>query len=290
MSILGTKTWQTTGTISALNGMVELDCDGSASAVISVSGTFIGSLTFTGSESTVAESGIQGGRLAFKSGVGSLGENVVKFTATTGNTEYRIVTGGKSVRVKATSYTSGTSTIKILATQNASTVFINGPVHNTFEEAIRGGRAFSAGTGVQSLSGSNYLKYRFSNPSDSGVNCFVTLRKTVTATTTTFLTSQLVISPSAITSPTTVTPSNLKTGGVASVVSFTHKNEATALTGGTLVGGLPIPLNAISLDIDVIRLVQPGEVFGYQIQAGGGGLGSAIQTGMSVIWFEETIN
>jgi predicted secreted protein len=284
------STWQTTGTINSLNGTVELDAPGSSSAIISVSGTFVGSLTFTGSGATVAENGIQGGRLAFKSGVGSLGTNVIDIKGTSVNNEYRIVTGGKSIRVKMTSYTSGTATVKITASAEASTVFINGPVHDAFEEAVRAGRAFSAGTGFQAITGSNYLKYRFANPANSGVNAFVTIRRTVTATTTEFLNSQLVINPSAITTPTVVTPSNLKTGGVSSLIEFTTKLEATALTGGIITGGLPIPLNGIPLNIEVIRLVQPGEVFGYQIQGAGGPLSQSVSCGVAVIWYEENIN
>lgn len=42
MSIFGTRFYNKNGTISALNGTLELDCDGSASAVVSVTGNFIG--------------------------------------------------------------------------------------------------------------------------------------------------------------------------------------------------------------------------------------------------------
>lgn len=278
------------GEISSLNGMVEIDCAGTASATISVSGTFTGTLTVTGSGSTVAENGIQGGRLLFKSGVGSLGANWVKHDTSTGDAEYRVNTGGKSLRVKMTSYESGTAKIKIAATVSPSIVFVNGPVHNALEEAVRAGRAYSAGTGFQAVSGSNYLKYRFYNPIDSGVNCFVTLRKTITATTSQFLTSQLVLDPDPITGGINATPANLRNGSPDSVVQFSWKYESTPLVGGTVVGGLPIPLNGVALDIEVLRLVQPGELFGYQIQGAGGPLSQAILSSMALIWYEETIN
>jgi hypothetical protein len=284
-----TTTWQTSGTISALDGAVELDAPGSASAIIAIMGTFVGVLTFTGSGATVAEDGTQGNRIVLKSGVGSTGTNTVKHTGTSVDNEYRIATGGKSIRVKMTAYTSGTATVRITASAEPSTIFVNGPVHTSFEEAVRDGRAFSAGTGFQSIATTNYLKYRFSNPSDSGVNAFVTIRRTVTATTSAFLNSQLVISPDAMTTPTAVTPANLRTGGVTSDIDFTFKNDAAALSGGTLTGGLPIPLNGIPLNIDTVRLVQPGEVFGYQIQ-GAGTLAQPVSCAVAVIWHEETVN
>jgi hypothetical protein len=116
-----------TGTIDALNEMIELDCPGSSSAVVSVTGTFDGVLTVTGSGETVQQDGTQGGRLVFKSGVGSIGENKIRNEGDSIDTEYRIVTGGKSVRVKATEWSSGSCVVRITASPNPSIIFINGP-------------------------------------------------------------------------------------------------------------------------------------------------------------------
>lgn len=282
------KNYTIDGTISALNGTVELDCPGSASAVIQVNGTFNGILEVTGSGDPVSANGIQGGRLVFKSGVGSIGENLIRNNGEALATEYRIVTGGKSVRVKAISWTSGTVAVQITSSPHPSAIFINGPIHNAFEEAVRAGRAFSAGTGAQELS-TQTLNMTFQNPADSNVNCFVTLRRFSNdrANTSNMLQAGLVLSFSDITGGTVVTPNNLKTGGTTSVVDFTYKIDSAPI--GTAVLETPLALNGIPTSIDVVRLVQPGEEFAYQIEGLGGGNNTST-VAFAAVWYEETVN
>ena len=289
------STWSTTGTISALNGRVELDAEGSSSAVISVSGDFVGTLTVTGSESTVAENGIQGSRLLFKSGVGSLGSNSVNLTATTGNTEYRIVTGGKSIRVNASLYTSGTATVKIVASAQPSTVFVNGPVHDSLEQATRAGRAFSVGTGITEVTAGNFLNYIFSNPSGSGVNAFVTLRSFTNnrANGSVPLEVGQVISPVALDTPVNVIPANLRNGSGTSSMLFNYKAQAARIDSSPTTAnpiGLITPTGGIVLKVETMRLVQPGESFGFFAGGAGNNLASAARIAMNVVWYEESVN
>lgn len=281
----------TTGSLAANGATFEIDTTGSASAVISVSGTFIGTLTVTGSnDATTTGASTNGGRLLFKSGIGSLGTNQIVNAGVAINNEYRILTGGKSIKVTMSAYTSGTATIKIVPSINPSLTFINGPVHDAMEEAIRAGRAFSVGTGVQAAAIGTYLKSRFANPSNSGVNCFVTLRSfTNNATGGTLPELQIFTSVPAMTSPTAVTPSNLKNGAASSVVDFSWKMEATIL-GGTAGAGLIVPNSGVPRDINTVRLVQPGESFGYVLGGAGGILTSALRGSMVFTWYEEAIN
>jgi hypothetical protein len=135
----------------------------------------------------------------------------------------------------------------------------------------------------------------FENPSDSGVNCFVTLRRFSNdrAATANMLQAGLVLTYDAITGGTTVTPNNLRTGGVASNIDFTYKvDSATLQSGGgdaTAVLETPLALNGIPTQIDVLRLVQPGEKFAYTIEGLGGGSGSSI-VAFAAVWYEEPVH
>lgn len=285
--------YQTSGTIGALNGTVDLDCPGAQSAVIAISGTFNGTLTALGSgDLSAVSSGIWGGRLLFKSGVGSLGTNTVTGDGSVAMAnEYRVVVGGRALRLKMTAYTSGTATIRITASAGSSITFANGPTHNALEEATRAGRAFSVSTSIQSVAAGNYLNTRFSNPAGSGKNCFVVIRRFDNNYT---QVSEYygVANPVALTSPTTVTPSNLDTGGVASVVTFTWNMGTTRLdsspTTASPVGGV-ISMGS-SATIETARLIRPGQSFGHYIGGSGGGLGATARLGVTLNWYEEAIN
>ncbi|WP_156340138.1 hypothetical protein [Nonlabens sp. YIK11] len=281
-------TWQNSGSISALNGTVTLNAPGSASAVIGVSGTFIGKLKVVGSGDTIESNGVQGGRLLFRSGVGSTGSNETIRDNNSPDTEFRIVTGGRSITVEMIEYTSGTAEVKITASATSSTVFINGPVHSSMEEAVRNGRAFSVGTGSQSVGSGNIIKSTFFNPPTSGVNAFVTLRQFTNNSTSTPQQVNFYVSPTELASG-DVTPNNLKTGGVTSAIRFRTLTNATSLGTPTLSQVLPI--NGIEKSIEVLRMVQPGEIFGYQLSGvGNGSLLNTLQMSMTFIWYEEAAN
>ena len=85
-----------------------------------------------------------------------------------------------------------------------------------------------------------------------------------------------------------VTPNNLKTGGSTSVIEFRYVVDTSNF--GTSNLSQVMPINGITKDIEVTRLVQPGEGFGYEIQGAGGGLGNALRASMTFVWYEETVN
>lgn len=277
------------GTISALNDTVEMNCQGASSAVIDIKGTFNGVLEVVGSGEVIEVADrSQGGRLVFKTGVGSLGENKIRNNGEAIDAEYRVVAGGRSLTVKAIEWTSGSCEVKIITSKSASIVFINGPVHNALEEAIRSGRAYSVGTGNVSLSNQT-LNMIFSNPSDSNVNCFVARRRFSNDRTSNqdMIQTGLVTTFSDLTGATQVTPNNLKTGGGVSVVDFEYKIDSSPL--GTPVIETPLPLNGVPFADSEIRLVQPGQKFAYTIEGLGGGNNTS-NVAATFIWYEETVN
>lgn len=166
---------------------------------------------------------------------------------------------------------------------------VTGSPYQDFEDAVKSGRAYSVGSGVQTASTGDYLKVVFKNPVGSGKKYFIFLRRFSSDTNSAILQAGLVISPTAITSPTTVTGNNLLTGGPASAAEFTYKVENSVL--GTAVLTTALPINGIPSEIYTLRILAEGQSFGYQVEGvGGGGVGSQSRIAASIIWFEELDN
>jgi hypothetical protein len=280
----------TTGTISANGESVTLNINSVSSALITVSGTYNGTLSVTGK--ITDESTIEGGRKLFQSNVGSIGGNTIINDGTVNKaTEYRIVAGGSQIVVKATAWTTGSVDIVIRGERASHLTFVNGPIHTALEEAQRQGRAFSVSTNVQPVTANNYFKSRFENPSGSGKRCFVVNRlfSNNRASGAVNLEAQLYVNDNQLATPTTVTPNNLHPGlNISSAVVFTWNASSTDLGGAAFSRILPV--NGALDSIDITRIVDPGQSFTYQIRGAGNSIQNAVRTSVAMIWFEEDVN
>lgn len=109
------KPVSTTGTISALNGTVELDVDGSAGCIIDVRGTFVATYVYEG---TVDNSNWFS---LFGPLVGSVGTTSIPTgIANTATASFLPCAGCLKVRARASAYTSGTLTVTIKAVPGTS--------------------------------------------------------------------------------------------------------------------------------------------------------------------------
>lgn len=283
--------FQVSNTLAAANGTVTVPAAGSASALVSIAGTFTGTITLQGSTDGIT----WGNRLLFKSGVGSLGTASMTNAGTAIANEYRIVSGGLYIRALAGSTWSGSATVSIFASQDASTAFVNGPVHTAQEEAARAGRAFAASTPVVAAASGNFLNSYINNPSGSNVNLFVYKVTHGTDSTTTILQYNRIggLSNAATAAPTAITPANANIGGAASNATLAYGMNATALAG-TIIGTVGfIPINGIPADLPLTPTrVAPGQSFGYRISGVGGGLFTGTPPNMktSYFYYEEAVN
>jgi len=278
-----------TFTIDAADQVFSVSCVGTASAVISVSGTFTGIVRVDGASSG---NGILGGRLLFKSGVGSIGGNTFEGTGVAFDREFRIVTGGERVVFTVESWSSGSANVEFLATKEASTVFVNGPVHDAEEEAVRNERGFVADTGVLAVTAGNVLITTLSNPSDSGVNIFLTNRtfandQNATATPLEFIG---YANPTYV--PTTIATSvNRRAGGPTSAA--VARNQVRALSGLTVGGtqGVSTILpNRTPYNLAFDFIIPPAASLGLLIQGAGNNIGNAARISIGLRWYEELVN
>lgn len=167
---------------------------------------------------------------------------------------------------------------------------MNGPVHTAEEEAVRTGRGFLASTGFVSVPAGSYLNFVLSNPSGSGKNVFVTLRKFVQSTAG-ILTYQGRSNPTAISGGTAVTPSQRRNDlSTASVASFTYQSATQNISTGTAGPTGMIPASGIDEAITSLRVISPGTSMGYSIGGAGGGLAAQAGIAVDIVWFEESIN
>ena len=262
---------------------------GTSSATISIVGSYTGTLQVQGSADVAGSGAALSGRLVFKSGVGSLGTNWIVGSGAI-SSEYRILTGGKRLNISALAGYSGSITVRVTATQTASIVFVNGPVHTAEEEAVRTGRGFLVSTGNISVAANNYLNFALVNPAGSGRNIFVTLRK-FTQSTGNVLTYQSRTNPSAISGGTSVTPTQRRNDvSTASVATFSYQASTSAISTGTAGASGMIPLSGVDESITTLRMLAPGTSLGYSIGGAGGVLTSAATIGVDIVWFEENTN
>ena len=256
--------------------------------------SFIGTLCVQGSPLLSTDSGVNyiGGRIAFRSGYGTTGTNCLNMTAANGNAEYRFNMAGKSVRIIATAYTSGSVAVVITASQQPAMVFINGPVLTEWEDDIFAGRCFAASTGIQSVTNGNYLNYVLTNPTGSGVNLIIYRRQYGTDYTAAVLGYRSLRNVVALTSPTTVTPTSSNGASVSAVGAFTWKMQSTRIdTSPTTAapGGGFMPDNGLEADIQQISVVQPGQNFGSFIAGSGGGLATTANLNANIFWCEKPV-
>jgi len=276
-----------TGTLSAVGQKVTLNSEGTASAVVSIKGTFVGEITAYGAAADGVSS--QGGRIAFLSGVGSLGSNVVVNNGSDWDREFRFVTGGHSITLEATGWTSGTAEIELSVSPAASLVFVNGPVHNADEEAVRDGRGFVSNTGVVPVTNGNVLILTLQNPADSGVNLFITDR--------TFANNQGAAdenlefvgyaNPTYV--PTTLGAGvNRKAGGPTSVGEFRYQvRSLTGLSVGGIMGVNTILPNGVPYDLEFLFVIPPSKGLGIVLAGAGQNIGNAVRTSIGLEWYEE---
>lgn len=280
----GQQYWETEGTISAAGEFVELVCPGAASATVEVTGTFDGTLEAIGRAHSTG--GLDGERLIFQTGVGSLGRNAVVASGTY-DLEWRHVAGGYSIAIRASAWTSGSATIKISASQGNSTVFVLGPVRTSIEEALRAGRSFLAATPSFSVTSGNYFHVKLSNPANSGRNLFVYNRR-FTNTGSNVLTYLAYANPTATPANSGVVP-NLILGGPAAAATFSYEQNANA----TFLGGTGGSAEAIPPDGRVAQrrlevMMPPGSSLGFTIAGQGGPVTSGTITSV-IEFYEEAI-
>lgn len=275
------------GTINGLAGEVIVPAHNCASGIITVSGTFEGVLEVVGS---LTSGGPEGGRLLFQSGVGSIGTNKIAGYGSAVNREYRFVDGGEYVKVRAVSWVSGSVDVRISVSPAPTVGFVIGPVHGSFEGAQRAGRAYSVGTSVQAVSATNYLKYRFANPANSGKRYFVTERWFTNDQSSGDANIESGFFPTYATdlpASTSVTPNNLLPSGGASDAVFQWNVNTNTL--GTPALGQVLPVDGVLFNITIMRIVDPGQSFAYQMGGAGGGLNNAARLAATLIWYEEDL-
>lgn len=280
-------TFQTSGTINALNQEIVLDIENCSGGILTIDGTFTGILELTGG--AVSASTVYGGRVLFKSGIGSTARNIAKGFGDLVQNEIRYVAGGSKVRLKATSWTSGSIAVGITAQAAPTNLFINGPVHTSEEQAVRDARCFSASSGVIPVSSGNVLITTIQNPADSGVNITIKSRRFTNDRSPTDDNLEFVGYANPTYEPTILGVSvNLFSGGGPSKAVF--RSEERTLTG-LVVGGIEglgeiLPRGEPN-NIDFDFMIPPGGGLGILIQGDGNNIANAVRMSIGLRWYEE---
>lgn len=280
-------TFQTSGTISALDQEIVLDIENCSGGILTIDGTFTGILELTGG--AVSASTVYGGRVLFKSGVGSTGRNIATGFGDLVQNEIRYVAGGSKIRLKAISWTSGSIAVGITAQAAPTNLFINGPVHTSEEQAVRDARCFSASSGVEDVLAGNVLIVTLQNPVDSGTNIVIKSRRFTNNRSTTDDNLEFIGYANPTYEPTNLGVSvNLFAGGGASQAVF--RSEARPLAGLVVGGseGLGEILPRGEPDnIDFDFMVPPGGGLGILIQGAGNNIANAVRMSIGLRWYEE---
>ena len=281
-------TRQLSGVIAGDGESIVFYSPNSASATITVEGTFDGVLNVTGA---ITDGGVEGERILFRSGIGSLGQSKITGAAGTVPREYRIVCGGDYVIIRGSSWASGSASVHIHTQEAPNMVFANGPIHGPSLEAVRAERGFIASTGPQSVTAGNVLVTTVQNPADSGVNLFLTDRifGNSSGPTATNLEYAAYANPTYLP---TVTGSgfNRKRGFPVSTSSFNYEVRSIAGLdmGGTLGTGAILP-NGFPYDLQFEFILPPGNGLGFVISGAGQNVGQAVRVSIGLIWYEETV-
>lgn len=278
-------THQASETISGDGDEIVLYAPNSASYLITVEGSFEGSIS---SKGAAVYPGPEGSRLLFQSGVGGIGVVEIRGYGDAVSREYRAVAGGDYIILRASSWVSGSANVRIHAQTSQNIVFVNGPVHNTFEDVQRAGRAYSAGTSVQSVTADSFLQYRFENPIDSNKLYFV--EKRIFSNNRSAGQGNLELSffptySAPLPGASAVTPNNLRPGGASSSALFEWVVSSTSL--GIAPLGQILPTGGALFTLTISRILEPGQSFAYEVGGAGGGLNNAARVASTIIWFEE---
>lgn len=277
-----------TVTIDGAGQVKTFSCLGTASAVISFSGNFTGKIRVDGSTS---ENGSNGGRALFKTGVGSVGDNVIEGAGQV-DREYRIVTGGERIILTVVEWSSGSCDVEFLANREASVVFVAGPVHTADEHAVRSGRGFISSSGVLPVTTGNVVVVTLQNPSDSGVNLFIERRSFTNNIAPTGTNLEFI----GYANPTYVPTSsgvgvNRNAGDAASAAEFKYEVRAIAgLTIGGITGVGTVLPNGTPYDLDFIFILEPGKGLGILVEGEGNNIGNAARISLGFMWHEEIVN
>lgn len=283
------KSYYATGTVSANGDTVELICPDCQSGELTISGTFDGRVTLTG---TITETSVvEGGRLLFRSGVGSTGRNYVRTTGGSREVsqEYRFIPGGERIILRASEWTSGSLTIELRASPAQTNIFLNGPVHTAEEEATRDARGYIASTGVLSVAAGNIIIATLSNPTDNSNNLFVKSRTFANNRSPTDDNLEFIGYANPTYVPTTLgNIVNRRAGGNPSSAVF--RSEARSIVGltiGGIMGRNQILPNGVPYNLDFDFIIPPGNSLGLVIAGEGNNLANAVRIGLELRWYEE---
>jgi hypothetical protein len=286
MTYSGAQFRASNGVISAVDDEITLPCPGSASATIHLAGTFVGTLEVTGA--ATVDSADNGKRIIIKSGVGSLGINTISLDGTH-DTEWRVVTGGYQITVRCTAYTSGSLTIRIGASNNPSSILIDGPVHSATENALRGSRAFLASTVKQPVTSTEILYVIIANPVDSGKFFYIENRR-FSNDSASILEYQAYVDPTAVLTETGVVPNRYIGSAEVSSAVFTWQAAAVGVVtmGGTLGSAELVKAEDITVR-DVLVVLPPGKKLGFAVTGAGAAIGIAARLSITLEWYEEPV-
>ncbi len=284
------------GTLASLGASLSLNCLGASNYLITMAtpagntalvGTFSSSDTVTG-----------GARRLWKTGVGALAVSSDSLAGNQGSLEYRTVGGGYGQTVKLTAYTSGATLVTIVAVQQPTTVFVNGSVQNSDEDAVRAGRGFTASTGTQSVVAGQYLNLYIANPPGNTSRVIYTLRNVSCDNPS----GQIAPKWYGLPNPTTGLPTtavavlNRKTGGAASAVTAfvsngtTLPDTTTTTPMASRTGGM-IPTGGMAGGPgSVVRTLEPGQSTVLTILGTASGVAANPYCTIDYFWYEEATN
>lgn len=281
-----------TGTIAGVGQSVSLLCPGSTGAFVTVNGTWTGDLRIFGTAD--AGGAVQGGRIAYKSGIGSSGQGTITGTGSLVQKEFPVITGGSTIAIAAQPNFVGSVAVSIIATISSSVVGVSGPVHTAEEEAIRNARGYTFNTGIQTVAAGQYLNVIIKNPSASGVNLF--FRRRYFFTDRVFADSPMTFAQldNPVDPGLTFTQgANLQTAPIASPAPMSSCTLAFNVSATRIDTSptTPNPIQAIidtdqPFIIDTERMILPGASLGYYVPGTGNGA-SAAKVEFLCNWYEE---
>lgn len=271
-------------TLNGSSDPVQIGCLNSGSGTITVQGNFLGEILVQGSSFPDSP---PGGRLLFKTGVGSIGSNVITGYGDGALVEYRIVTGGGDVIFTPQNWVSGAATLTFKPDPVAAIGFVNGPVHGAEEESVRNKRSYLASTGMLSVQATEALFVTLSNPAESGRNMYLENR-IFSSTATISLEYKAYGNPTAVLSQTAAVL-NRFVGADSAVMECKYQvaTGGTVVMGGTEGSGDTIPANGIPREWRVLVVVTPGNSLGFEIKGSGNNIGQAARLGVTFEWYEE---
>tara|TARA_R110000796_G_scaffold55653_1_gene129315 strand:- start:65 stop:931 length:867 start_codon:yes stop_codon:yes gene_type:complete len=288
MSIFGANPiYRKTDTITTANQEVTLNCAGAAGAIVTVNGTFTGTISSLGGTTSV-----DADRLLWLSGVGSKGNSKIVGSGSLLIQEYRIIAGGDRYTLKASADFVGSVAVEIISSNSTNAIFGIGPFHNGKEEAIRDSRSYLAFTGTQAVDAGNILAVKLFNPANSGVNLFVYNRlfgNDLAAADTNL--EYIAYSNPTIVLPNTSNGANLRAGEPSSAAVFSYGVDTLANTimGGTIGSGEILPRGEV-YSRALTFVIPPNFALGFTIKGAGNNLAQAARISIILEFYEETTN